>query len=70
VASDALISLVVEKKSQQRLGAKATDPIGLLGAPGSIDMKKVHVNVGTIGHIDRGQTTLTAAILAVPPHEL
>src|SRR5438132_15600 len=26
---------------------------------------KVHVNVGTIGHIDDGKTTLTAAILAV-----
>src|SRR6202521_6179651 len=28
-------------------------------------MKKVHVNVGTIGHMDNGKTTLTAAILAV-----
>jgi elongation factor Tu len=28
-------------------------------------MKKVHVNVGTIGHIDHGKTTLTAAILEV-----
>jgi len=27
-------------------------------------MKKIHVNVGTIGHIDHGKTTLTAAILA------
>ena len=31
-------------------------------------MKKVHVNVGTIGHIDHGKTTLTAAILAVHTH--
>jgi elongation factor Tu len=28
-------------------------------------MTKIHVNVGTIGHIDHGKTTLTAAILAV-----
>jgi elongation factor Tu len=28
-------------------------------------MTKVHINVGTIGHIDHGKTTLTAAILAV-----
>jgi elongation factor Tu len=25
-------------------------------------MRKVHVNVGTIGHVDHGKTTLTAAI--------
>jgi elongation factor Tu len=30
-----------------------------------MEKKKVHVNVGTIGHIDHGKTTLTAAILAV-----
>jgi elongation factor Tu len=28
-------------------------------------MSKTHVNVGTIGHVDHGKTTLTAAILAV-----
>src|SRR6202142_765392 len=27
--------------------------------------KKPHVNVGTIGHVDHGKTTLTAAILSV-----
>ena len=26
---------------------------------------KTHVNVGTIGHVDHGKTTLTAAITAV-----
>ncbi|MBQ9145490.1 MAG: elongation factor Tu, partial [Clostridia bacterium] len=26
------------------------------------DKSKVHVNVGTIGHVDHGKTTLTAAI--------
>jgi len=30
-----------------------------------MNMQKTHVNVGTIGHIDHGKTTLTAAILAV-----
>ena len=29
---------------------------------------KPHLNVGTIGHIDHGKTTLTAAILAVQAH--
>jgi elongation factor Tu len=28
-------------------------------------VSKLHINVGTIGHIDHGKTTLTAAILAV-----
>ena len=27
--------------------------------------EKTHVNVGTIGHVDHGKTTLTAAILKV-----
>ncbi|MFA5031264.1 MAG: GTP-binding protein, partial [Patescibacteria group bacterium] len=27
------------------------------------DRTKPHVNVGTIGHVDHGKTTLTAAIL-------
>src|SRR5262249_3708053 len=31
----------------------------------TVCVNKVHVNVGTIGHIDHGKTTLTAAILAV-----
>jgi elongation factor Tu len=33
-------------------------------AKASFERKKPHVNVGTIGHIDHGKTTLTAAILA------
>jgi elongation factor Tu len=42
----------------------------LLDATGEFSvMKKVHVNVGTIGHIDHGKTTLTAAILAVQAHK-
>ena len=33
------------------------------------ERKKPHFNVGTIGHIDHGKTTLTAAILAVQTHK-
>ena len=29
------------------------------------ERKKVHVNVGTIGHVDHGKTTLTAALTKV-----
>lgn len=29
------------------------------------DRSKAHVNIGTIGHVDHGKTTLTAAILHV-----
>ena len=32
-------------------------------------MSKMHVNVGTIGHVDHGKTTLTAAILAVQSND-
>ena len=31
----------------------------------TFERKKPHVNVGTIGHIDHGKTTLTGALLAV-----
>jgi len=31
--------------------------------------KKIHVNVGTIGHIDHGKTTLTAAISQMQAHK-
>jgi elongation factor Tu len=34
-------------------------------AKGVFERKKPHVNVGTIGHVDHGKTTLTAAITAV-----
>ena len=29
------------------------------------DRSKAHVNIGTIGHVDNGKTTLTAAITTV-----
>ena len=31
-------------------------------AKGKFERTKPHVNIGTIGHIDHGKTTLTAAI--------
>jgi len=34
-------------------------------AKGTFERKKPHVNVGTIGHVDHGKTTTTAAILSV-----
>ena len=34
-------------------------------ATAEFNRTKPHVNVGTIGHIDHGKSTLTAAILAV-----
>src|SRR5881275_2329367 len=33
-------------------------------AKGTFERNKPHVNVGTIGHIDHGKTTTTAAIMA------
>ena len=33
--------------------------------PEKFERKKPHVNVGTIGHVDHGKTTLTAAITHV-----
>ncbi len=37
----------------------------IIMAAESFDRSKPHVNVGTIGHVDHGKTTLTAAILTV-----
>src|ERR671914_550364 len=34
-------------------------------AKGKFERTKPHVNVGTIGHVDHGKTTLTAAITAI-----
>ena len=34
-------------------------------AKDKFDRNKPHVNVGTIGHVDHGKTTLTAAITTV-----
>ena len=34
-------------------------------AKGVFERKKPHLNTGTIGHVDHGKTTLTAAITTV-----
>jgi len=34
-------------------------------AKGKFERNKPHVNIGTIGHVDHGKTTLTAAITKV-----
>ncbi|MBW9154682.1 GTP-binding protein, partial [Clostridium estertheticum] len=34
-------------------------------AKAKFERTKPHVNIGTIGHVDHGKTTLTAAITAV-----
>ena len=34
-------------------------------AKGTFERTKPHVNVGTIGHVDHGKTTLTTSILSV-----
>ena len=34
-------------------------------AKASFERTKPHVNIGTIGHVDHGKTTLTAAITKV-----
>jgi elongation factor Tu len=49
------------------VAAEATTPLKpevLDMAKGVFERKKPHVNVGTIGHIDHGKTTLTAALSA------
>jgi elongation factor Tu len=38
-------------------------------AKGVFERSKPHVNVGTIGHIDHGKTSLTAAILIRQAHK-
>lgn len=40
-------------------------PTTLIGAKANFDRSKPHVNIGTIGHVDHGKTTLTAAITTV-----
>ena len=56
------LSLVSQRKSLRNASPEA--PVAK-----EMQTNKVHVNVGTIGHIDHGKTTLTAAILRVQSGE-
>ncbi|GAT77485.1 elongation factor Tu, partial [Ehrlichia ruminantium] len=38
---------------------------GVKGILFMVDGRKPHINVGTIGHVDHGKTTLTAALTTV-----
>ena len=42
-----------------------TSKNSILMAKGTFERNKPHVNIGTIGHVDHGKTTLTAAITTV-----
>src|SRR5688572_9502017 len=42
-----------------------SDRTGQTMAKAKFERTKPHVNVGTIGHVDHGKTTLTAAITAI-----
>ena len=48
----------------QRKAAVPTLSVGIRGLC-TFDRSKPHVNIGTIGHVDHGKTTLTAAITKV-----
>src|SRR5262245_25465337 len=57
----ALVSLVVEKDRKSDWRGRHRPVWLLVATRGVCVMRKVHLNVGTIGHIDHGKTTLTAA---------
>lgn len=50
-----------EKEVSEKLRIKRVDDM----AKEKFDRSKPHVNIGTIGHVDHGKTTLTAAITTV-----
>merc|ERR1719352_2280389 len=45
--------------------ARPLAPLGRRGVAEAFERTKPHLNVGTIGHVDHGKTTLTAAITKV-----
>ena len=57
IVGSAQMALGEGEEAHRRLGGRMTAP--------RFEREKPHVNVGTIGHIDHGKTTLTAAITKV-----
>jgi len=71
-ASNKKAAAKVATKSQRkittakRVATKSVKKVQTTAVRGmAIDRSKPHVNVGTIGHVDHGKTTLTAAITKV-----
>lgn len=60
-----MFSKFVGSSGGLRLGRVLIKGIRPIRAYASFDRSKPHVNVGTIGHVDHGKTTLTAAITKV-----
>ncbi|RKP29757.1 elongation factor Tu, mitochondrial [Metschnikowia bicuspidata] len=60
-----MFSKFVGNSGGLRLGRALSKVLRPVRAYASFDRSKPHVNVGTIGHVDHGKTTLTAAITKV-----
>jgi elongation factor Tu len=54
-----------QNNNKRRATSAASKPEGAPVAKARFERTKPHVNIGTIGHIDHGKTTLTAAITKV-----
>ena len=57
--------LASQQQQQQHQQQQQQQQRGYAAAAGGYDRSKPHVNVGTIGHVDHGKTSLTAAITKV-----
>jgi len=63
-----LWAMLAPRQAARRLARATPSPARLAGAVRTLaawNREKPHVNIGTIGHVDHGKTTLTAAITKV-----